>query len=61
MPTLVPWRIALLEPGFAERGKSLKAGHVVMCGALTEAVAVQPGDTIVARFDRLGTVELACV
>ena len=45
----------------AERGKSLKAGHVVMCGALTEAVAVQPGDTIVARFDRLGTVELACV
>jgi 2-keto-4-pentenoate hydratase len=32
-----------------------------MCGALTEAVAVQPGDSIVARIDRLGTVEIACV
>ena len=28
--------------------------------ALTEAVAVSPGDTVVARFDRLGSVELPC-
>jgi len=33
---------------------------VLAGGALTEAVAVQPGDSIVARFDRLGTVEIAC-
>ena len=39
----------------------LRAGQVVMAGALTEAVAVRPGDTVVARFDRLGTVELAAV
>ena len=53
--------VAWLVRKLAERGKSLKAGHVVMCGALTEAVAVQPGDSVVARFDRLGTVEIACV
>ena len=33
---------------------------VVIAGALTEAVPVAPGDTVVAHFDRLGTVELAC-
>ena len=52
--------VAWLVRKLAERGQGLKAGHVVMCGALTEAVAVQPGDSIVARFDRLGTVEIAC-
>ena len=44
----------------AARGRGLSAGQVVMAGALTEAIAVSPGDTVVARFDRLGTVELAC-
>jgi 2-keto-4-pentenoate hydratase len=29
-----------------------------MAGGMTEAVAVAPGDTVVARFDRLGTVEI---
>ena len=52
--------VAWLVRKLAERGQGLKAGQVVMCGALTEAVAVQPGDTVVARFDRLGTVEIAC-
>ena len=52
--------VAWLVRKLAERGQGLKAGHVVMCGALTEAVAVQPGDSVVARFDRLGTVEIAC-
>jgi 2-keto-4-pentenoate hydratase len=32
----------------------------VLSGALTEAVALAPGDVMVARFDRLGTVEVAC-
>jgi 2-oxo-3-hexenedioate decarboxylase len=53
--------VAWLVRKLAVRGRGLTAGHVVMCGALTEAVAVQPGDSIVARFDRLGTVEIACV
>ena len=45
----------------AERGRGLTAGMVVMGGALTEAVAVAPGDSVVARFDRLGTVEIGCI
>ncbi|HAN72643.1 MAG TPA: 4-oxalocrotonate decarboxylase [Actinobacteria bacterium] len=52
----VAWMVRQL----AARGRGLMAGQVVMAGALTEAVAVSPGDTVVARFDRLGTVELAC-
>jgi len=52
----VAWMVRQL----AARGRGLSAGQVVMAGALTEAIAVSPGDTVVARFDRLGTVELAC-
>lgn len=52
----VAWMIRRM----ATRGQGMKAGQIVMAGALTEAVAVQPGDTVVARFDRLGTVELPC-
>ncbi len=52
--------VAWMVRRMAARGQGLSAGQVVMAGALTEAVAVSPGDTVVARFDRLGTVELAC-
>jgi 2-keto-4-pentenoate hydratase len=52
--------VAWMVRRMAARGHGLTAGQVVMAGALTEAVAVSPGDTVVARFDRLGTVELAC-
>jgi 2-keto-4-pentenoate hydratase len=52
----VAWMIRRM----ATRGHGLRAGQVVMAGALTEAVPATPGDTIVARFDRLGTVELPC-
>lgn len=52
--------VAWMVRRMASRGKGLRAGNVVMAGALTEAIAVAPGDTIVARFDRLGTVELPC-
>ena len=37
----------------------LAAGDVVLSGGLTEAVAVAPGEVVVARVGRLGTVELA--
>lgn len=53
----VAWMVRRL----ARRGRGLKAGQVVMAGALTEAVAISPGDCVVARFDRLGTVEIAAV
>jgi 2-oxo-3-hexenedioate decarboxylase len=52
--------VAWLVRALARRGRGLLAGQVVIAGALTEAVPVAPGDTIVAHFDRLGTVELAC-
>ncbi len=52
--------VAWLVRALAARGRGLRAGQIVMAGALTEAVAVAPGDTIVARFDRLGTIEIAC-
>jgi 2-keto-4-pentenoate hydratase len=50
--------VAWLVRRLALRGQGLLAGHVVMAGGMTEAVAVAPGDTVVARFDRLGTVEI---
>ena len=52
--------VAWMVRRMAERGQGMKAGQIVMAGALTEAVAVAPGDTVVARFDRLGSVELPC-
>ncbi|MGE5290980.1 MAG: 2-keto-4-pentenoate hydratase [Micromonosporaceae bacterium] len=52
--------VAWLVRALAVRGRGLTAGQVVLSGALTEAVPVAPGDVIVARFDRLGTIELAC-
>lgn len=52
--------VAWLVRALARRGQGLEAGHVVMAGGMTEAVPVAPGDTVVARFDRLGSVEIAC-
>ena len=52
--------VAWMVRALATRGRGLTAGQVVLSGALTEAVPVEPGDVIVARFDRLGTIELAC-
>jgi len=52
--------VAWLVRALAARGRGLTAGQVVLSGALTEAVAVAPGDVVVARFDWLGTIELGC-
>jgi 2-keto-4-pentenoate hydratase len=52
--------VAWLVRALAARGRGLLAGQVVLSGALTEAVPVSDGDVIVARFDRLGTIEVAC-
>lgn len=52
--------VAWLVRHLAARGQGLKAGMVVMAGALTEAIAVAPGDTITAEFDRLGSVIVSC-
>lgn len=52
--------VAWLVRALAARGRGLQAGQVVLSGALTEAVPVAPGDVVVARFDRLGTIEVGC-
>lgn len=53
--------VAWLVRRIAARGRGLDAGMIVLTGALTRSVAVQPGDVVTAHFDRLGTVELRCV
>jgi 2-oxo-3-hexenedioate decarboxylase len=53
--------VAALVRELARRGEALAAGAVVMSGGLTEAIRVAAGDVVVGRFDRLGSVELACV
>jgi len=52
--------IAWLVRALARRGEGLEAGMTVLSGACTAAFAVSPGDTVVTRIDRLGTVEVAC-
>lgn len=52
--------VAWLVRALARRGEGLQAGMVVLSGACTAAFAVSPGDSVVARVDRLGTVEVAC-
>jgi 2-oxo-3-hexenedioate decarboxylase/2-keto-4-pentenoate hydratase len=51
--------VAWLVRALARRGRGLATGDVVLSGGLTEAVPVAPGDVVVARLGRLGTVELA--
>ena len=51
--------VAWLVRALARRARGLAAGDLILSGGLTEAVAVAPGDVVVARFGRLGTVELA--
>ncbi len=50
--------IAMLVNILAEQGEMLAAGSFVMRGAITEAIAVKPGDNIVARFQELGSVSV---
>ncbi len=52
--------VACLVRALAAHGRGLAAGQVVLSGGLTEAVPVAPGDVLVASFDRLGAIELAC-
>jgi 2-keto-4-pentenoate hydratase len=40
------------------RGVTLEAGHVVLPGSVTAAIPINPGDTIAATFDRIGTVSI---
>jgi 2-keto-4-pentenoate hydratase len=37
-------------------GQGLEAGSIVMAGSVTKAIAIGPGDTVVADFGSLGTL-----
>ena len=39
-------------------GETLPAGSLVLSGAITQAVAVKPGDHIIARFQNFGSVSV---
>jgi 2-oxo-3-hexenedioate decarboxylase len=53
--------IALLVKVLDELGEDLPAGSFVMSGAITEAIAVKPGDNVIARFQELGSVSVRFV
>lgn len=45
----------------AARGQSVPAESIILTGALTDAVFLQPGSTFTARFANLGEVKVTCV
>lgn len=50
--------IQLLVKWLHGRGEVLKAGTVVLAGAMTEAHYIHPGDAICARFQDLGSINV---
>ena len=50
--------VAWLVNRLAERGEALPAGSLILSGALTAPVPVEPGTCVTAEFDGLGVVEL---
>jgi 2-keto-4-pentenoate hydratase len=53
-----PKAVAWLANQLATTGLKLVAGQIILSGSLTLPVAARAGDRVVARFDRLGTVEV---
>jgi 2-oxo-3-hexenedioate decarboxylase len=53
--------LAWLANKVAEHGESIPAGTVVMTGALTDAIAIAPGDVVRVSIARLGSLTLRCV
>ena len=53
--------IVMLVRHLAARGQTLAAGTFVMTGGITEAIPVERGDSIVARFQDMGSVSFRFV
>ncbi|MFE0507415.1 2-keto-4-pentenoate hydratase [Peribacillus butanolivorans] len=54
--TSVAWAVNKM----GEIGKGLKKGDIVLSGAISEAIAFQPGDSILSQFAELGSVSFTC-
>lgn len=50
--------VAMLVKVLSEMDEELPAGSFVMSGGITEAVAVKAGDSVVARYQELGSVSV---
>jgi 2-oxo-3-hexenedioate decarboxylase len=50
--------LALAANALGQRGRSLKAGWIVLTGGMTDAVFLHPGSTVTVRFTNLGTVSV---
>ncbi|MEE8600634.1 2-keto-4-pentenoate hydratase [Euzebya tangerina] len=50
----VAWYVRSLH----QRGTSVPAGTVILAGAMTAAIQVEPGDVVRATIDHLGSVEI---
>ena len=53
--------IAALANHLGARGQEIPAGTFIMTGGVTEAIAVQAGDSVNVRFQDLGTVGMRFV
>ncbi len=53
--------VAMLANHLGARGQHIPAGTFIMTGGVTEAIAVQAGDHVAARFQDLGTVSMRFV
>ncbi|WP_400162442.1 2-keto-4-pentenoate hydratase [Brevibacillus sp. TJ4] len=52
--------IAMLAAMLSRKGGGLRAGEVILSGAITEAVMFAQGDYVVGKFDVLGDVSFLC-
>jgi 2-oxo-3-hexenedioate decarboxylase len=53
--------VAMMANHLGARGQEIPAGSFIMTGGVTEAIAVQAGDHVAARFQDLGTVSMRFV
>lgn len=53
--------VAWLANALFDYGVTLKKGEVILSGALSAAVAIEPGDTFTAKFTELGEVSVRFV
>ena len=53
--------LAWLANNLAQRGKTLRAGEIVLMGSLVQTVWLNPGDEVLVDISGLGSVRLALV